>query len=271
MNKLVYLSISLLVSFHTVQGQGDTLAEMRRFMTVCNSYKQLPVQVNVVIDRYASMATHTGDSSRMEAFFSLRPEGAYMRMEGVEQLVNDSLMLVVNTTTRRMVLYTHHQSVKGRLQDYLGMQLADSTVTFLAGKYRCFSFKGPGDTSVIEMRSRVLLAQTTFPREEVKLSFDAKTDQPFAVRQLKRSLVMVSKEVYHSVAGLPEWEGKALSTRDSLFFLVKEQVMVFHFQQISHDPGGNLPVRVSDRIAAELPGRYRPVTGYAGYVLNQQF
>jgi hypothetical protein len=270
--KIAFLSTVLILgAIQTVRAQEDTLSGIRRFIRVCNLYKQLPLSLEVAIQRKTSFITDNGASSQLAATFCLRPDGSYIFLEGTEQLANDSLLLVVNKVTKRMILYPNHQSVAARFRQYLGFRFADSSVRRVAGAYRASTPALFRDTATIEVISRIRLPHTELPVEEVLVKFNSKTDEPYEVMEIKRSLVPVSKAIYEKSATLPEWTGKVFNARDSLYFAVKEQAILFRYRNISHDPAGKLPFRVSDRIAAEVPGKYRPVGEFADYVLTQQF
>jgi hypothetical protein len=157
------------------------------------------------------------------------------------------------------------------MRAYLGVQLGDSSLAFMCARYRAALSAAGGDTAIIEISSRAFLPQSTLPREELRLCYNGKTNEPIEIVESKRTLVMVPGDVYKSVAQLPEWSSRAISVKDSVFFLVKEQTISFRYRNISHNPGGRLPAVVSDRIVAESSGRYRPVSGFAGYVVDRQF
>ena len=268
---IILTACLLSVCLPAVHAQEDTLAGMRRFIHVCNSYKQLPLSMDVVIERRTNLVTSRGDSSQLAAVFDLRGDGSYIYLDGTEQLANDSLLLFVNKTTKRMILYANRQSVADQYRAYMGLRLADSSLRKMAGVYQASAPVIFRDTAVIGMRSRADLPGTILPREEIQVRFNLNTDQPYDVMELRRSLVPVSQEMYVKAAALPEWSGKTIASGDSLFFLVKEQTTTFRYEHISHDPEVKLPFRMSDRIAAKLPGKYGPATGFTDYVLTQEF
>src|SRR5579872_713141 len=96
MSKRIFLSILLIASYLAVRAQRDTLTEMRRFIRVCNVYKKLPITLDVLVERKANLPTGGSGNSQMAAVFCLHSDGSYVEMEGMEQLVNDSLLLLVN-------------------------------------------------------------------------------------------------------------------------------------------------------------------------------
>jgi hypothetical protein len=137
MNKALHETFSLILTLVIWQGasaQPDSHGVMRRFLQVCNDYKQLPIQVDVEVRRTSNLILSRADTGEENVSFYLCKEGSYIVMGTVEQLGNDSLLLLVNKSTRRMILMANHQSVSARLKQTLGLDLRDSAVDILTAK-----------------------------------------------------------------------------------------------------------------------------------------
>jgi hypothetical protein len=190
-------------------------------------------------------------------------------MDGLEQLANDSLLLVVNPRTKRMLLYPNHHNVAARLQ-LLGRELQDSTVPQLARNYFIGDQKKVRDTAIITLESRHSLANTSVPAGELQVGYEPATRRPYKITTVDRRLVPVSDSIYKSVLNRPEWTGMTVAINDSSFFLIREVTRVIYFRKIDHQEATDPPVRISDRIAADLTGVYRPVKDFASFRLIQQ-
>jgi hypothetical protein len=257
--------------FRRADAQVDTLAMMRQFLRICNEYKQLPLQLDVDIRSSSNWVVGSADTASMHARFNLCGKGSYIVMDGLEQLANDSLMLVVNERTLRMNLYLNRQPVAARLQQYLGRQLQDSGVAQWARKYAVAGMGKDRDTAFIKMESRALLPYTELAKQEIRVDYDEAGQRPYTVRELDRTLVPVDDSLFRLAAARSEWVGKTVSVGDSAFYLVRERVRAFRFRVITHLPQDYPPVQMSDRIVADLAGRYRPVKAYSAYRLTQPF
>src|SRR5436305_1444655 len=88
---------------------GDTLSTLRTFMTVCNSYKQLPLQLEVALRRSTNLVTGQEDTMKVNVRFCLQKEGSYVGFGELEQLTDDSLLLLVSNKLKRMILYPNHR------------------------------------------------------------------------------------------------------------------------------------------------------------------
>jgi hypothetical protein len=251
--------------------QQDSLNSIRTFIKVCNSYKQLPLQLEASIERSVNFATGKEDTGIVQATFCMQEDASYVRFGDLEQLVEDSLMLLVNGTLRRMLLYATHQSVQGQLNRYLGMHLADASVIKLAGLYAVWPLRTENNTTGMELKSRSCLFNTHLPKDEIRLLYDPVNNEPARIVQLRRSLIMVDSLTYDSCLTDPAFEDRVIKTAGSDYFIVKEQSTTFLFTNISHTTGMKLPARLADRITAEGGGKYIPVKPFDNFLLTQNF
>jgi hypothetical protein len=266
--KAIFLLL-LLTGSTRLWAQPDTLAPIRKFVHVCSGYRQLPVELEMDIRSSSNLVLSAADTTHLNIRAVLCQKGTYMAMDGMEQLANDSLLLVVNPRTKRMLLYPNHRSVAERVQS-LDRQFQDSSVTQLVGKYVVKREKALQDTALIDLESRALLQYTSVPAGLLQVSYEPVTERPYAITVVERRLIPVNDSVYKSFSARPEWAGKTITIKDSSFFLVREETRLIRFRKIDHQPATEPPVRISDRIAADLTGVYRPVKDFAAFRLIQQ-
>ena len=274
-----YKLYSILLGFIGVGGclsvaaQSDTLAGVRRFLKVCNDYKTLPVQVEVEISKSTNMVLSRADTAAVKAIFYLDKNGSYIAMEGVEQLANDSLVLLVNKTTKRMMVAANHQSVADRLRETLSLKGQDSSVSQLAGKFLATEGSAE-DTSIIDLTSRLPVPHASFPREQITVRYSKRTGDLIEVLAVNRSLLSVGDSVFKVASERPEWAGRTVSFiagHDSSYFLIREQQTVFRYLKIAHAQAAPLPAQISDRLVSIGPGEYRPAKSYTDFVLSKQY
>jgi len=270
--KLQALSVfSLLLSTATMAQQPDTLQAIKTFVKVCNAYKQLPLQMDVSMTNSTNFVTDREDTFHTQAKFYLQQEGSYVSFGELEQVVSDSLMLLVSNNLKRMMVYATNRSVASQLQQYLGFQLKDSSLYAIAARYTAVLVAADKGTAGIEVSSRALVPHTGLPKETIRIQYKEASSQPSNIVQLKRSLLPVDSVTWQSYVQKPEWAGKLVTGLHNNLFLVKEQVSVFGYENISHIADAKLPVRISDRIRQEEPGRYAPAKAYEDYRLTQNF
>lgn len=253
--------------------QPDTLGSLKTFLQVCNAYKQLPLQMTLGIHNATNLVTAAEDTMQARASFYLQQHGTYIRFGELEQVANDSLMLLVSDNLKQMMLYNHQQSVADQLKQYLGFQWQDASLQQIAARYLATLLPLQNDTASIELTSRQPLMHTTLPRETVRLVYDHVSGNPFRVEQLRRTLVPLDEDTYNNFAADPAWQGQLLklTEKEASFFAIRQQSSFYTYENISHQPDKKLPVTISDRIAAGDTGNYAPAKAYADYLLTQHF
>jgi hypothetical protein len=267
MLRLLSLLLSALPATMQAQ-QPDSLAASREFMQVCHSYKRLPLQLDVSISSSANLVTAAKDTLSLRAAFYMDEHGSYTRMGEMEQVANDSLLLLVSHGAHQMLLYANHSSLAHQLQSYMGLNLDDSSLAGFAGRYTVAAGPAKEKHHSYSCTSRALLAGTALPRETIQVLFDPGTQEPVEFAQRKRSLVAIDSADYAGFSVLPEWKGRLAKLANG-WWAVKEVSTVYRYAAITHKKNLPLPVRITDRVLATAPGVYAPVKQYQQFVLNQ--
>lgn len=271
--KLMRLFATALLSMLIVRSSAqapDTLASVRLFMKVCNDYKRLPVQLDVDIRNTTNFVTGREDTGHHQARFCFQAGGSYVGYGDMEQIADDSIVLLVSSRLRRMIIYRHRQPVTEQLQQYLGWQLQDSSVLRAVALYTFVQLPADKDTACMTMTSRRYVPHTGLPAEVMRIKYSTQGLNPFELIQEQRRLIPVSATVYQGLAAQRGNEDRLLVIGDSSWYIIREQTTVYRYQHITHREEDRLPVRISDRIVADAPGRYRPVAAYAGFTLTRQ-
>lgn len=256
----------------TAQAQKpDTLAGLKTFLQVCNAYKQLPLQMTLSLHNATNLVTSKEDTMQTKATFYLQQHATYIRFGELEQVANDTLMLLVSDNLKQMMLYNHQQSVADQLKQYLGFQ--DGSLQQMADRYKATVLPVQNDTAFIELTSRKPLMYTSLPRESIRVVYNPKSGDPFRVEQLKRTLVPLDEDTYNNFAADPAWQDQLLklTEKEPLFFVIKQLSSFYTYENISHHPEEKLPVTIPDRIAASDAGKYIPAKDYTDYLLTLNF
>lgn len=266
--KYLFLIGIITAAFSCPAQKSDSLAALRLYLTVCNSYKRVPAQVDIDIRNSCNYFLEPGDTTHATARFSLRSDGTYMGFGEVEQIADDSLLLLVNKRLKKMLLYGHHRSVSEQLLANMGIRYPDSSLTRMAAKYKVEMMISKGDSAGIRVTGRVMLKYGDFPREDVTVRYNPSTLDPYEVRQVKRELVPLTVDQYHELATRPDEDRTRLIRTDSSFYLVRELVTVYRYDHIAHQQDAALPARVSDRVRKDDQGNFTPVDSYEGYTVK---
>jgi hypothetical protein len=243
----------------------DTLATMRAFIKLCNVYQTLPVQVALQLQHSSNMIRSREDTATVSIRFHLQAHGSYTQYGELEQVANDSLLLLISHVAHRMILYPNQSSVANRLRLSAAVLAGDSSIEKMVKKYKAKAAE-PGS---IVVSSRSLLYGTDLPAETIEARYDKVLQQLAEIIQVQRSLVPVDSATYQNLLQDASFTGKRLQIEKQGFFVIREQTATYRYVQIAHREDQPLPVQISDRIARKEAGVYAPVKAYEGFILNQ--
>jgi hypothetical protein len=246
----------------------DTLATMRDFVHICNAYKQMPLYLELEMKNSTNFITRQEDTVAMKGEFYLKNENSYVRFGDFEQVVNDTLALLISNRQQHMILYADAAPVVKRMKSMMGGVLPDSSVQNLARKYRSASQEMSGDASVIKLQSRAMIYGTNLPKETIELQYHVSEKTPERVATLTRSLVRLDSTQYSQLRNESALKENLLVLEGS-YFLIKEQVITYQYKQIDQAVALKVPVLMSDRIMINETGDYMPVKEYESYRLTK--
>lgn len=246
---------------------ADTLSVYRQFIQLSNTYQQLPLYLQIELINATNFITGEQDTARMQAVFYMKPGISYTRFGESEQLVNDSMAVIVSDKLQRMIVYSNAQPVLKQVQAITGMPGRDSSVIQLASKFAAQATAEKQLGSIL-LTGRSILYGTSLPKESVELQYDVATKQPVQVITTKRSLLPLTEEDYKTLSANEAYKEKLLIISDQQHCLIKEQTGQFVFKKIDHSAGITLPATIADRIVQNEHGEYKPVKAYEAYAIT---
>lgn len=247
------------------QGQyaGDSVALAREFGKLSTAHFWLPLQAKVVIVRKSDLVTAPEDTARVEAEYWLDSVNAYFRAGDVEQILDDSLALLVNHRLGRIF---YGPARPGQLMAFLGVLrngLPDSSVAALFRKYAVARFPDSAGLGRIALTERKRLFGTDMPKGSVTLVYQKQKGLPLRIELLERGLVPLPD----SGAGHPSGNAGRTLKLEGRSFLVRESWTVAEYRSVAHDTGSVLPAKISDRLLFAPNGTALPAKGFEGFLL----
>ena len=248
--------------------QADTLSIMRDFVNISNGYKRVPMFLDLVMKNSTNFIAAPEDTMSAKGQFYLTHTNSYVHFGDFEQVVNDSVAVLVSHKLQQIIVYTDAAPVVKRMKSMMGIQLPDSAVRDFAGRYLSSTKKIPGESSVIELRSRDVLPGTAIPGEAIELRYDEKKKTPQQVITCRRDMIPLDSMQYLQLKkeGGVALEASLLKLEDG-YFLVKEQVTTYMYKQLDLLSAVKVPVLVSDRVTYTNNTGYVPVKKYESYRL----
>jgi len=262
--KWVYIWVFFLLPTIAGAQKIDTLASLKQFVQVCNNYKKVPLHISLNIYKTADVPASAEDTAFSKAEFFITGKESYVRLNNLEQMVNDSLMLLVNNDARQMILYANNTPVNMRLSAYLGLQMQDSSLQKMAQNYTAVQIAAEkeGDTAVIELKSRAVIGATALPKETVQVTYSKSSYVPFRVVVEDRKLIPLDSVGYNTLLVTPKYAGKLINPGKDNFFLVNTHTTTFIYNVMSYSNDVLYPAEINDRVVKDGEKHYVPAKGY---------
>ena len=276
MKKTIYHVIITLLVFcsqlqaqrRSAQKQVDTLALLREFMQISSNLRQLPVYLEMELVNSSNFIAGEQDTARVQAAFYRKAGVSYVRFGEAEQLVNDTMALLVSDKLQRMILYAHAQPILRQMQAFTGMQGIDSSILELSKKFTSQKLPAAENGASIMLTGRSLLYGTSLAKESLELQYDVEKKQPLKMITIKRNLLPLSEDNYKALVEQGTATDKLVTIEGKGYFLVKEQLGTFIYKKITHEVGMTLPATINDRIIKNEQGEFIPVKAYEAYAVT---
>ena len=264
---MIGIALLFWLNLYAQKNKSDTLSVIRDFVAVSSGYKEIPIYLNLEMKNSTNVITSEEDTAAVQAEFFLQKANSYVRFGDVEQVVSDSMALLVSDELQIMILYTDVSQMIKQIQDMMGTALPDSSVRMMAQEYASSVTQPNKETTRIELQSRAFLYGTSLTREEIILQYDTKSKLPKQIATTRRTLLPLDSLQYAAMEKQPGFAEKLL-TLEGTYFLIKEQVSDFMYKKIEKGATAKTPVTIADRIMKTEDGEYKPVKKYENYTLT---
>lgn len=251
----------MLLTGLNAQGNNPNAA-IRRFVRMLNMEGKTPLDIHVQIRYSANLQTLPDDTLNIQGEFYLRSHAGYVRMGEQEQILNDSMVLIISDNLQRMILYPKAKAMVNYMRNLPGMQWSDSSIKQLSLQFKV-SDESKGR---LTLNSKQLLPGTKLPQSSYVLDYDTAIAKPMELSMTQRILVGVDSLQYGTLKQDPSYVSN-LFTKEGLYFFIKEKKLTVLYKKIEQPETDALPVTMSDRIEWTNEGQVRPVGKYLLYQL----
>lgn len=259
-----YIFLACCIFFHVhVSAQSKAEKEIiETFMNVCTGYKQLPLQVDVAYKKESNMPIYEDDSTSLKGSFFIEKDRAYIHFGMLEQIINDSLALMVMSNIKQMLLSENKQHVESLMSSMAGLPVNSSSVEKMAETFNATLTRVSDQKNVIRLAGKQDVYGTAQPGDEIIMTYNPVSKNPVKVETLKRRLVKKAEGQSVSASIL------TVAIPGKGEYLLKTDKTTFEFISISHIADASLPVRIEDRILKNKEGEYVPVKAFEEYALK---
>lgn len=254
-------------------GLPDSSSIYKEFIKFGEWYNRLPIEMDLHF--ISKSIPQASGQENMETDMKLHygRNYFYMKAEGLEQIANDSMVVMVNSDAKIIRVFPNNKLMVKSLDITSKMFYSDSSFQQLVSKYSAVILQDGKNNRKIVLRTRDLIFGTSFPKETISISYHPDTHQPVTFHQSKLSLVPIDSSMYNNLASEEQYHGRVVSTQKNdvpLFFMVKEQQTSCIFTRITHEKEAP-PVRVEDRVIKLNDGAYQPAKGFEGFLISKEY
>lgn len=268
------LSVIIICIYFSVPGMAqknkmaaENAAAVKEFVTVCNSYKKLPLHIQIRQNNTALIVASEEDTAATDADFYITPQGSYIRYGNTEQVSDDSFRVVVSNDQQLMMIYTSTENIQQQLNMMTGFQMSDSSIDKISEKYSAVIYPVENEQAVVELKNRLPLPGTDLVKESVTIKYNNTTKEPAAVIYMRRSLIPIDSADWGTGAEYAALKDKLIKTKES-WFIINERTQTYTYKKIDHDAGIKLPVSIAERIKRTAQGEFVAAKGFEDYYIS---
>lgn len=272
-NRFTFFSVLVTCIFFLMppaNAQTDTVKQYRDFLSLCTNYQYAPLQLKISYKAENNLVLTPYDTLSMQGYFYIGGNGIYyLRMGDVEQLITDSIALMVNHTLRQVFINSDAANARVLLTRYLGNITNDTSLHALTNAYHIEQNTRAGN-GVYSLLSRSYLPGTSIPRQSITLEYDPVSREPKSISTLRRTLVPV--DAADSAAFAQKFAGKnvLVTLPNASTYFVRTYNSLFSYIDIQHQEPLVVPMRVRDYVLLNKQGEYELVPEKSGYRLKYE-
>jgi hypothetical protein len=268
----VLLLVTATASAQRSKRSNNNAAVIEDFARLGKWNTRWPVQINLHITHHVTPTALANDSANTDMVLYYDPHAFYMQVEGMEQIANDSVLIMVNNTAHMIRVFPDKGLLSYSQENKLASFLPDTSVESLSKHFIATRQDEGHSGKRIILQSRDRITGTELEKEVIDVVYNAGNYQPVQYKQIKRSLVPVDSVTYSGLEKDVSWKGRLFTTNykgDQLFFAIKEQATECSFTSINYAQKTS-PVSEHDRIVKTAGGEYQPAKGYEPYNVSQE-
>jgi hypothetical protein len=260
--RYIFLTGCLFFNAHLFAQSKAEKEIFKTFIDVCTGYKQLPLQAEIAYTKESNIPLYEDDSTFLKGVFIIEKDQAYIHFGPLEEIINDSLALIIMSNIKQMVLSENTQHVESLMNGMTGLPTNNSSIEKMEQTLDATLIKISDQKNMIRVISKQKVYGTEQAGDEILMTYNSVTKSPLKVETVKRRLI--KKTEGQSVSsGITE-----VAIPDKGKYLLKVDKTTFEFTAISHAENIVMPATLKDRIMKNNEGEYIPVKAFEEYALK---
>lgn len=269
--KLVPVAIFLLIA-NIARSQTKETVVVDKLVEVLNACRKKPVHLIISVKDSSANKVVGNDTTGLQVEVYAYPEGTYIKMGNVVQVIDDSVMLYMRNNIKAMSLYMLTGDKK-KITDFSGL-LGVGDVKRLLKDYTLQQINQPGgeqNVSTIHLLAKNRLYVTGLPINELRLAYNMQTSVPLKITQIHRSITPLDSSAYNRLTGNVAYAGRLINVSSVEHYLLSEKYQVYTYTNLEFNKNKPLPLQISDCVFRDKNGNYSLSKQFAEYTLKTLF
>jgi hypothetical protein len=240
------------------KAKNSEQAILNDFVKICNNIKQEPLQLQMQLKKTSNYLNAYDDTATLVATINVQEANVHMRIGEVEQLANDSLLVMILHSQKQIIVNENAGGVAAvKKLNFLPVSTSDSAINSLKEKFSFLQEKQKGKNT-IKLIYKEVVELSNLPKQEIVLNYNETTMQPNKIAVVVRQLLPVKTSMVldSSILILKDEANKS--------FFVKVDTMNYLYEKITHK-AEDLPLTVFDKIKPDAENKYTAVKELAAY------
>lgn len=235
-------------------------------------WKNRPVSFGLIISTQSIIGNKPNPATNMEMDLFIGESDYYVRTDRMEQLLEDSVWILVNSITKMILLSRVNDQFLSAFNNQINEQfhLQDSVLIRSNSDYELLEDSASQGQRCIVIRHKKRISETDIPKEEVKLFIDRKTAAPLRVEQFKASLVPIAESDAVDLMNNPDYKESLIKgNKDSFapYYFISKVKTTFTYKNISAN-ATSAPVKLKDRVVKDEEGNWKAAKDYEEYAVT---
>jgi hypothetical protein len=242
--------IFLLVKAQKVKHK-DVQADIQKILAHTNQY---PVQLQMKVVKTNSPADW--DTANYTVALNWQEQGLSLNTGNMEQLITDSIMLTLLHNEKQIIVNKAAPDSRRQFQNSMMPLFNKDAMDELKQKFN-ITQQLNADTATIILLGKNTFFKTELPTQEIKISYNKKTWQPYQIKLLARQVAAATDTAEVNST-------RVIVGDDNKKFAVREAVTMFQYISIAHNIV-KLPFSIFDKIEKDEELEYKPAKGMEAY------
>jgi hypothetical protein len=266
MRKIILISVVIANSYLSKAQKNDSLAIYKQFIAISKGYQQTPLQASIKYTKTSNVIANVGDTNTANILFVFKtPTNGYVKFGNIEQIVSDTMIVMVNYDIKRIVVFEgSKKEIQAKMIKIGQTNYSDSACKMLAKIYKANLESLDQINSKITLQSVTNLFNTKIAKETIEMLFNTSNKQPIEMVTTKKYLKSITDS---SIENLKMMAPHTINISNKGNYILMVQTEKYFFNYINYNKIERLPFEIIDRVIKKTFSNLLPAKGFEDFAI----